>query len=772
MYNKGVMTDRNSNKFIEENSTSSEFFVYKREESNKIIKEDFVFKLEENQMRQEDNNTGLEENKERLNKKYKEEEEKADEDRKQEQENKTESNQSEAQTTSQSTSASSSSGSSASATSATSASTSASAVSSGLGVAAATLTSVVVVVAGGMIIYNQTIQPPKICEFAEVYAVENKIGFKLNVGDTDKEATSENPGEACDIIVELRYETYSDTVEIKNYGVVSHEFTDLKYDTEYTLSVVQKNLLDLNQSILLTRTIKTESSPETPVVPPEPVNSFNIEIQSTPVGELKFYSTITTIDSVDEYKSFYVRIINGERDPAEEGLDWEGSADITMPITERQELKFEYFTAFSGKTYTLGLFGTKSVPDTQPIKRADGDTETGMHDEDFLIFGEVIDTSTMEVGSVEPQDYIYFRRFAGKKESTWTCYADYTDDPSYYSHAFMIFYAIEDEETMTPSTQQEFRIDANNGFDGLKTLSTLTDTRLPATEGADAPTYYIQIFADSSKPEDLAQYGSGTEEYVEVPVYSCYVDFSKIPVEYESVDENEPASYDNVGLTMTKSYHGSRAFYADFGVYDPLGYWTDYQMEVSGDGINSFTINFNKDTSLPDSQRYIANNLQEADAQTIDLFGPELQMNIYVSVASTYPGQESERVVIYNGAPSSYSESIYNGAVKFTKEATTRATLSAAVNISEMSDATDSRYSFFVRMSDVEDEQAAPIEFQVLYNEDTGMFEADITDLFANVDGGVNNTKQWKVESYYIDSATDPTQEIFILTELIDFSTI
>lgn len=765
------MADRNSNKFIEENSTSSEFFVYKREESNKIIKEDFVFKFEENQMRQEDNDTGLEENKERLNKKSKEEEEKADEDRKQEQENKTESNQSEAQTTSQSTSASSSSGSSASTASATSASASASAVSSGLGVAAATLTSVVVVVAGGMIIYNQTIQPPKICEFAEVYAIENKIGFKLNVGDTDKEATSENPGEACDIIVELRYETYFDAIEVKNYGAVSHEFTDLKYDTEYTLSVVQQNLLDLNQSILLTRTVKTESSPETPVVPPEPVNSFNIEIQATPVGELKFYSTITTIDSMDEYKSFYVRIINGERDPAEEGLDWEGSADVTMPITERQELKFEYFTAFMGNKYTLGLYGTKSVPDTQPIKREGVDTETGMHDEDFLIFGEVIDTSSMSAATVEPQNYIYFKRYAAKEGDSWTCYADYIDDDSYYSSPSMVFYSVDDESTIPTEGDIAFRITNQNGFEGLKTLTTLHDTRLPSTEGADAPKYYITIIANSTKPSDISEYGSGTEDYVEAPVYSCYVDFAKIPTEYEPTDANEPTSYNYVTLEMQRSYHGSRAFYADFGVYDPLGYWTDYQMEVSGEGINAFTINFVKTDDPVAAQAFIANNLDEGDAQTIDYHGPEGNMNILVTAASTYPGQESERVVIYNGTPNGYSDKIYEGAVHFTREGSTRVTMTAAMKLTDMTDRTDSRYSFYIRMTDMEG-VVDQINFQVVYNEDTDMFEADVTDLFDVVDGGLYNTITWSVESYYIDREQDEAQELFIFTEVIDFSQV
>ena len=163
-------------------------------------------------------------------------------------------------------------------------------------VATVATTAVVVVVGGSLVVFGQNIEKPSICQFDELYAVDNTIRYSLALGNNIERINSGEETDECDIIIELTCESYSDfleTKEIKNFGRIESEFTDLEYSTEYTLNVYQNALMDIEKQSLLEEAIKITTATKEEIPPEEPTGSFKVEFESDPFGIEKWFISAT-----------------------------------------------------------------------------------------------------------------------------------------------------------------------------------------------------------------------------------------------------------------------------------------------------------------------------------------------------------------------------------------------------------------------------------------------------------------------------------------------
>ena len=255
---------RNDLEFNNGNNNIPDSFDYRVEASANGLGEDFVFKFEDNKVvaTNDVGLTGLEENDESASnasaKQQTVDDNNQQRNRNNNNDNSTESTSESAEVagdsaaaTSSSSSAASSSSASASASSAASAGASA---ASAVGTVAAVATSAVVLVVGGTLaVYGQTIERPNICEFEQLAATTNSINFTLLVGN-DAEKLEDEQQEDAVIEVNLECESYLEfhqDVTFSQYGRLEGAFGDLQPGTEYTINVVQRSLLDLNNDILL-----------------------------------------------------------------------------------------------------------------------------------------------------------------------------------------------------------------------------------------------------------------------------------------------------------------------------------------------------------------------------------------------------------------------------------------------------------------------------------------------------------------------------------------
>ena len=256
---------RNDLEFNNGNNNIPDSFDYRVEASANGLGEDFVFKFEDNKVVATNDValTGLEENDESASnasaKQQTVDDNNQQRNRNNNNDNSTESTSESAEVAGDSAAATSSSSSTAASSSASTASASSAAsagasVASAVGTVAAVATSAVVLVVGGTLaVYGQTIERPNICEFEQLDATTNSISFALLVGN-DAEKLEDEQQEDAVIEVNLECESYLEfhqDVTFSQYGRLEGAFGDLQPGTEYTINVVQRSLLDLNNDILL-----------------------------------------------------------------------------------------------------------------------------------------------------------------------------------------------------------------------------------------------------------------------------------------------------------------------------------------------------------------------------------------------------------------------------------------------------------------------------------------------------------------------------------------
>lgn len=399
--------------FNESTNVSEIFDFPESRNQSQLLNENFVFNFEENGAQTgfdyNDPYLGLEDNPNEEERKV--EQELSRDDKKDLQNNADGTANAQASEVTSSSSASSSAA--ASSTSGVAASSSDAAGASGViaTVAATATAAVVLVVGGGMAIYGQGLDQPTICEFDKITAVENNINFTLAVGNNREKINSGEEKDECDIYVELKcpsIEDFEQRVSVPAYGITESSFTDLKYDTEYVVTVYQ-NMMMLDNADALTSPIsiwtkKKEVGPE-PGPEPEPVGESHISVykEIEPLDNYRYMMEVVT-ETIPQYASYEVGFaLPSESSNSDGGDSWlitipydveKMGKQVMTDITDSELTASEYKVDFIG----VDESGIKTVIFTnniavEDISQIDYDTnETNL----FLRYDDIVGYSGKE----------------------------------------------------------------------------------------------------------------------------------------------------------------------------------------------------------------------------------------------------------------------------------------------------------------------------------------------------------------------------------------
>lgn len=203
-----------------------------------------------------------------------------------------EENRSDNTSSSSSSSSSSASSSSSVASASTSAATTA-ASSSVMATVAASATAAVVLVVGGGVVMNEVFKEPTICQFQEVAVMDNNVHFMLMLGTDEDKIISGEENDETDCVVEISSPLlhYYDELEVKNFGVFNGEFSNLEYDTQYSLNVYRPTMMGADREYLIPegymintpkKEVEPEPDPQEILVTSITLSNENIEMN---VGE-------------------------------------------------------------------------------------------------------------------------------------------------------------------------------------------------------------------------------------------------------------------------------------------------------------------------------------------------------------------------------------------------------------------------------------------------------------------------------------------------------
>lgn len=506
---------KNVDNFSETNKSSqvSESFVFKQEENNKLLSETFVFNFEENKSGNDANVTGREFNHD-ANISGNEKHESLD------------TKQLETATSTAST------------TSVTAAVET---------VATVATTAVIVVVGGGMVIMGQTYEPPSICEFTELYADLNVINFKLNLGNNAEKIVSGEETDECDISIELTCESYSDfkeVKEVKNFGVIEHQFVDLQFETEYTINVIQNSFLDLDSQNII-EPIKITTGSALPVE----TNEITIEKGTDSFGNIVFYATVSYVDAMSGLSDFSLRVVEGDFDENDlANVKWLEITNLDTDFNGNKKL-MNWSSVDASGTYNVVLTANKQESGDGRRRSLKADST------EVVLYRESIDFSKIETTTTNPIKFNLEREVNPLGVMTYYASLSYLGEPSGYEGFDLCF--------ITGGIPEE---DDNIDWNGRTYYEVLTHdrTKLEWSVEDDNSTYTVALVGFQ---EDE------TGRTKEIIIYNEDIDFSTL----STVDTNETAVYvQRISYTdgTVISYNGcftysgeNERYYSDFVVY-------------------------------------------------------------------------------------------------------------------------------------------------------------------------------------------------------------
>ena len=520
-------------------------------------------------------------------------------------------------------------------------------------VATVATTAVIVVVGGSLVVFGQNVEKPSICQFDELYAVDNTIRYSLALGNNIERINSGEEKDECDIVIELTCESYNDfkeVKEIKNYGRIDSEFTDLDYSTEYTLNVYQNAFLDLEkEAIIEPIKITTEGN----VIPPEPTGNFAIERILDPFGIEKWYLSASYTGDTSKYNEFYFKYGEPMSDGSGE-VNWRDPYYLGSTFTEKQEVFF--IDVNYEETYTFALFSYDEGP-SGTINLDDGDGSEGEDMREVIFFEEQIDFSTIENSFVE-QNEIVVHRYIYDGGNQYSIYANYLENLEYYSNFSIAIFTVDDQPSYV----------ANVSLRGLK-----EPTEFSLGNYSETGKYKFVLSCTSTDPADIQKYieehpGSGvpTEVY-EVEIFEQEIDFSKI----DEYLEPDPAFY-SVDFYRRISPHGSEVLLVDFDYKDSRKYWSDFEVNIVSEDERINVVSAAVDYDFPgykDEQLY----LPEIEKETIDQLVTQ-DFSYTITCQSTDPSSPASQdgVEVFSGEVAANSlEAIYfpgSVEIKFEKD--------------------------------------------------------------------------------------------------------
>ena len=445
--------------------------------------------------------------------------------------------------------------------------------------AAAVVTTAVVAVGGGIIINNQTIKKPEICDIY-LEGELNTIRYKLNIGDDMAQIESGQPGDECDVVIELY--SYSDELidaaEVKNYGSVEGVFKGLNYSTEYTVSVflnpeplipemqmAKDAITNTDSRIVLidgkkdNKKIRTPDAPK-PVeepdihVPDSNLNNLAIRAEIDQSGTAHYYIDIDYDTEGQYYSDFSVQYYDLSVEPR----PITDKFALQAPFDDWQEIPTPADFDING-TYNMYIYCMSSYPGDQP----QGIRTEDVQKTEILLYKEEVDFSTVEI---ERAEHEFSLEFEGYKNVygmiTYYSTFSYTDPNGYYSDFEFYFY--KNNEIVTEASPEN-------------TTGQKTEIALPGISKNE--TYQIKIMCDSTSPYDFTNDGSGQSSFEEIEFGQLEVDFSLIHM------DEAPLSDRNLEFYKYKDMYEDITLYGTLSFEDEYGYYSSFSLVFKGGNI-------------------------------------------------------------------------------------------------------------------------------------------------------------------------------------------
>jgi hypothetical protein len=229
-------------------------------------------------------------------------------------------------------------------------------------VATVTTTAVIIVVGGGLVI-GQTLEKPAVYQMVEVGAVDNNISFKLQIGNSEAESKLLSGGQECDIVVELLCPSDSNFVnnfEVKNYGEINGKFENLAYNTEYSVNVYQRNLLDISKQYLFDQAFSVTTGVN---------NNITISAEYDPFNNIRYYGAVKYNGDLSKYESVHLGIYDPNMMLDDEPMkEYMYVIEVDKSLDGRYELVCDDLPTYD-QVYGIDLFGDVAPDATQGYDR-------------------------------------------------------------------------------------------------------------------------------------------------------------------------------------------------------------------------------------------------------------------------------------------------------------------------------------------------------------------------------------------------------------------
>ena len=430
--------------------------------------------------------------------------------------------------------------------------------------AVAMTTAVVVVVGGGIAIYNQFSDPPKIVDVLNINATQNTITFNVRIGNTDDEADYTGiDGESCYIGIELRCESYSDFYmeqRIDTFGYKSLSFEGLRPGVEYNFKKVHYTFLDIEKTYLPFG----ENEISTISTLPSNKNSISIDIESDPLGNDIYYSTVNYVNDLginlfdfslgvfeedplqneDAEQMGYIGL--NEEDPySRQKIDWNSEARGS-----------EIYAAFFACTDDQDYIGSHTSPNGQSNSGRDETME-------ICLFSSPINLeqaqANKKIAKVENQIYAKRITTEGSSDETYMLYLgiERDDYQSVYERASLEAIELEraagDRLQMTYPNNSQYNLPLNEAFEvQFANLDFYANYQFSLKVVSHLQEDVDQWNQDNPNPSS----GPATVDTgAEIVLYQTTIMFANVPVETEQVEPTLVGlSFLNVG-TPENGYH-------------------------------------------------------------------------------------------------------------------------------------------------------------------------------------------------------------------------
>ncbi len=478
--------------------------------------------------------------------------------------------------------------------------------SSALSTTAAVATTAVVAVVGGGLALGQIVDK-LVCRFNRLVAVENSIEYSLALAKNEIRIDSGEDNGECSVVVILTCESIEDfeeRKEISNMGVIEGSFNDLKYDTEYTIDVIQTAILSMADAHLLEEPLKIRTAPGANPEP-EPVNAINVTRSLDPLGNYDLYAQIEYYDSLEQYagNEFYIGLYQPRPDGAQ-GSDFPGGMEfltyqtVQSPYDQEFKLNPEFYQRLeemesvaesTGEAQDVRLaFYTNVEEQVTPEEGSEPYTV----EVPKILVERTLSISDIPVYQQEYSDGAYVENVYispdGIYQTNIFVQLSVTEGRSNFKTYFFDMGEVPDNDPIINPNPAPITRDPH--YDGATQIGhiyrTINET---ATLDLDdeqftyivyGHLYRVTVTCDSTRPEDVEKWhaegnGSGTEEEAyDVTVLETDLKYEDIRI--REVRTDEPV----LGYMSThfyRSYHDRVGAYIEFTLDDPHNVLSDWK---------------------------------------------------------------------------------------------------------------------------------------------------------------------------------------------------